>query len=147
MIIAIALAFCLVAITFVFHYRVLLLLGTYVPDVVERTQSRVLFIVIVLFFAHIVEIGFYAVVYALAISSMELGTFDGASVTSPMSYLYYSGVIYTSLGLGDIYPAGHVRFITAVETLNGLMLITWSASFTFIAMGRLWQFDHCRDQQ
>jgi len=58
-----------------------------------------------------------------------------------MSYLYYSGVIYTTLGLGDIHPEGHIRFITAMEALNGFLLITWSASFTFVAMGRLWPWE------
>ena len=55
--------------------------------------------------------------------------------------MYYSIVTYTSLGLGDVYPVGHIRFITGIEVLNGLMLITWSASFTFIAMKRLWPWN------
>jgi hypothetical protein len=62
-------------------------------------------------------------------------------IDDAMSYLYYSGVIYTTLGLGDIQPEGHIRFITAMEALNGFLLITWSASFTFLAMGRLWTWD------
>jgi len=141
MFVATALALGLVVTTFVFHYRILIWLGSYTPKLVMHTQTRVLFIVIVLFFAHVVEIGFYAAVYAWSVLGLELGRFDGASVIGPMSYLYYSGVVYTSLGLGDILPVGHIRFITAVETLNGLLLITWSASFTFLAMGRLWQWD------
>lgn len=141
MVLAIALALGLVAATFVFHYRVLLWLGSHMQQPNIQRQSQVLVVVIVLFLAHIIEIGFYALIYNASVSLLELGTFEGVPVGSAMDYLYYSGVIYTTLGLGDIQPLGHIRFITAVESLNGLLLITWSASFTFLAMGRLWPWD------
>jgi len=146
MILAIVLAFGLVAATFAFHYRVLLWLGSYTQKISLEKQSQVLFIVMALFLAHIIEIGFYALVYNWSVSSFNLGVFEGAPVGSAMNYLYYSGVIFTTLGLGDIQPVGHIRFITAVEALNGFLLITWSASFTFLAMGRLWPWDsQCAD--
>ncbi|MEM8500808.1 MAG: ion channel [Pseudomonadota bacterium] len=138
MTLAIILAFALVLLTFSFHYRVLLWLGHHVPRMKLTSQMRVLVVVLVLFVAHIVEIGFYSAGYAGSILLLDLGSFQGAVVDDVMSYLYYSGVVYTSLGLGDIYPEGHIRFMTAVETLNGFLLITWSASFTYLAMGRLW---------
>jgi hypothetical protein len=141
MILAIVLAFSLVAATFVFHYRVLLWLGSNIQKINLEKQSQVLVIVIVLFLAHIVEIGFYALVYYWSVSFFDLGVFEGAPIANAMNYLYYSGVIYTTLGLGDIQPLGHIRFITALEALNGFLLITWSASFTFLAMGRLWPWD------
>lgn len=147
MIWAIVLAFSLVAVTFVFHYRVLLWLGQNTPKMKLPTQTQVLVIVIVLFLAHIVEISFYAMTYSWSVSSLELGIFRGAPVGGAMSYLYYSGVIYTTLGLGDIQPEGHIRFITAMEALNGFLLITWSASFTFLAMGRLWPWDDLYDDR
>ena len=142
MTLAIMLAFLLVAATFIFHYRVLLWLGSNTSQLNVPTQAQVLVIVAVLFLAHIIEIGFYAITYSLSVSSLELGVFQGAPVADGMSYLYYSSVIYTTLGLGDIQPVGHIRFITAMEALNGFMLITWSASFTFVAMGRLWPWDN-----
>lgn len=142
MIFAIVLAFSLVAVTFTFHYRVLLWLGLNTPKMNLPTQTQVLVIIVVLFLTHIVEIGFYAITYSWSVSSLKLGMFQGAPVGDAMSYLYYSGVIYTTLGLGDILPEGHIRFITAMEALNGFLLITWSASFTFLAMGRLWPWDN-----
>lgn len=141
MILAIVLAFSLVAATFAFHYRVLLWLGANTHKYNLERQTQVLVIVIALFLAHIIEIGFYALVYNGSVSLLDLGVFEGAPVGNTMNYLYYSGVIYTTLGLGDIQPLGHIRFITAVEALNGFLLITWSASFTFLAMGRLWPWD------
>ncbi len=74
-----------------------------------------------------------------------MGTLEGIEVNNPMEYLYYSSVILTSLGIGDVYPVGHIRFLTGIETLNGLLLIAWSGSFTFLAMGNLWPQIKCCD--
>jgi hypothetical protein len=46
------------------------------------------------------------------------------------SRLFVSVVAYSSLGYGDHGPVGHAHLLTGVETLNGLLLIGWSASFT-----------------
>ena len=137
MLLAITLAFSLVALSFTFHYWVLIWLSVSSQIKMDK-QGRVLFIVFVLFLAHIVEIGFYAFIYNLSVTTLDLGFFNGTPIGGAMNYLYYSGVIFTTLGLGDIHPVGHIRFITAIEALNGFFLITWSASFTFLAMGQLW---------
>ena len=52
--------------------------------------------------------------------------------------LYFSAETNTSLGYGDVTPAGPVRFFAGFETLNGLLLIGWSASYLHIAMERYW---------
>mgnify|MGYP006246436899 FL=1 len=140
--IAIGLALALVVVCFLFHYSVLLWLSRVTPRVKVATTTQVLIIVLCLFVAHLIEIGLYAAVYAGTVNWLELGEFTDGKVADAMSYLYYSGVIYTTLGLGDIEPIGHIRFITATEALNGFLLITWSASFTFLAMGRLWPWTH-----
>lgn len=45
--------------------------------------------------------------------------------------LYLSVVNCSSLGLDDIYPTGHLRFLASVEALNGFLLIRYSASTSF----------------
>ena len=55
--------------------------------------------------------------------------------------VYYSFVAYTSLGFGDIVPVGPLRFLTAMETLTGLVLIAWTASFMYVQMNRFWNND------
>ena len=52
--------------------------------------------------------------------------------------MYFSAETCTSLGSGDLTPNGPVRLLAGVEALNGLLLIGWSASFTYISMGRFW---------
>jgi hypothetical protein len=51
-----------------------------------------------------------------------------------MDVFYFSLVSYTSLGLGDIVPTGHLRFVAGVEALNGFLLISCSAAMLFLFM-------------
>ena len=44
----------------------------------------------------------------------------------------------TGLGYGDMVPVGSVRLLTAAEALNGLVLLGWSVSFTYLIMQRYW---------
>ena len=53
-------------------------------------------------------------------------------------YAYFSAVAYTSLGFGDIYPTGDLRVVVAYTTVTGLLMMAWSAAFTFHAMQRYW---------
>jgi hypothetical protein len=55
--------------------------------------------------------------------------------------VYFSAVVYTTLGLGDVVPHGAIRFMAGTEALTGFLLITWSASFTFLEMQRFWRND------
>ena len=43
------------------------------------------------------------------------------------------------MGFGEIWPTGAVRFLAATEALAGFVLITWSASFTYLEMERFWR--------
>lgn len=51
---------------------------------------------------------------------------------SAMDYVYLSLVNYTSSGLGAIYPDGHLRFVSGVEALNGFLLISCFAPFSYV---------------
>ena len=55
-----------------------------------------------------------------------------------MDCAYFSFTIYTTLGFGDIVPHGNMRYLTGLESLTGLVLITWSASFLYYEMQRHW---------
>jgi hypothetical protein len=56
-----------------------------------------------------------------------------------LDFVYFSSITYTTVGHGELIPVGPIRFIAAMEALLGLILITWSASFTYLEMQRLWQ--------
>jgi hypothetical protein len=62
-------------------------------------------------------------------------------------YIYFSTVSYTSLGLGDLYPTGALRLLTGVEALQGLAMIAWTGSFTYLAMEKFWILHGAREDQ
>jgi len=120
------------------HYEVLRLLSIYVPRIRIRPRARLLVILFATFSGHLLEISFYALAYFFLKDHFDLGNFGGKFVDNFPSYLYFSAETYTTIGLGDIYPLGPLRLITGIEALNGLLLIGWSASFTYLAMQKFW---------
>lgn len=86
--------------------------------------------------AHIVEIWVFAGGYWLA-EQLGLGSID--TIKDPFDYIYYSSMVYTTVGFGDLIPSAEMRVLTSAEALAGLALITWSASFTYLQMQRLWR--------
>jgi hypothetical protein len=72
------------------------------------------------------------------INSGDYGNLVGNFDNSLLDCSYFSFTTYTTVGYGDIEPLGNVRFLSGLEALTGLVLITWSASFMFIEMQRFW---------
>ena len=46
-----------------------------------------------------------------------------------------------AFGFGDVYPVGQMRLLAGIEALTGLLMISWTASFTYLEMGRHWGVD------
>jgi hypothetical protein len=42
-------------------------------------------------------------------------------------------------------PTDHLRFLTGVEALTGLLLIAWSGAYLFAMMNRLWDWPPCAE--
>ena len=49
------------------------------------------------------------------------GTIEGNFENDLLGYVYYSAVCYTTLGFGDLIPVGHIRCLTAMTALSGLV--------------------------
>ena len=97
----------------------------------------VLVFVAAMLVVHVVEIWIFALGY-FVMSGTVFGTVSGSSF---LDCIYFSASAYTTLGLGDLFPTGPVRAVTGTEGLVGLVLIAWTASFTFLHMQRLWEQD------
>ena len=128
----------LVVATVMTHYEALRLLDWAVRRLEKLHRLRIVFIVLGCFCAHMIEVITFAVGLYFSATWMELGLIKGAVGNGFHDYVYFSLVNYTSLGIGDIYPTGALRLIAGVEALTGLMMITWSATFTFLEMKSLW---------
>lgn len=129
----------LVVATTVLHYEVLHALNAGLPSLRIPNRAKLMVVIIVAFFAHAAEMAMYgAAIYAL-VTELGAGSLAGSAGFSFANCLYFSAETYTSLGFGDLTPTGPLRLLAGVEALNGLLLIGWSASFTYIAMERFWK--------
>jgi hypothetical protein len=132
--------FCLalLVITTVIHYEVLRLLTIGLPALDVRARAKLIIVIFVAFIAHAVEIVLYAIAFYLLAGYLDIGTLGDPGHLSFSRCLYFSGETYTSLGYGDIVPHEALRLLAGMEALNGLLLIGWTASYTYIAMERFW---------
>lgn len=128
----------LVSMTVIIHYEVLYQLAKKLPSMKILPRYRVLLGVFTIIFAHILEIWLFAGGYFLMINIDGFGSLTGNFDQSMLDCSYFSFTSYTTLGFGDIEPTGHLRFLTGLESLTGLVLITWSASFLFLEMQKYW---------
>lgn len=135
----------LVAATIFIHYESLRLTSGIVPRLRLPLRMRVLWIVATCFAAHSVEVWIYAFTFD-ALNAAGLGRLEGAHADNSFAeYLYFSVTSYSTLGFGDVYPIGTFRIISGIEALNGLFLIAWSTSFTYLTMEKLWPM-HLRER-
>jgi hypothetical protein len=127
-----------ISIAVLVHYEALFRLAILLPCLRIAPRFRVLVGVAGAFLAHVIEVWIFAAGYYLMLkwdTESELsGNFDG----SLLDCTYFSFTNYTSLGVGDIEPFGHIRFLSGLESLTGLILIAWTASFMYIEMQKFW---------
>jgi hypothetical protein len=142
MIAAVIASVVLVIATILTLYETLRLTSAHLAELPLPPRARIIVVVLAAFVGHTLAVWTYAFAYwGLA---GQLGGFGGLPVDDFMDCLYFSAVTYTSLGFGDHVPLSHVRLIAGVEGLNGLLLIGWSASFTYLAMERYWPMHDAR---
>lgn len=120
------------------HYEMLHRMTVLLPKIQVRHRFRIVVAVLGALVAHVLEIWIFAVGYYVLISTELVGTLTGNFTGTLLDCGYHSFVTYTSLGFGDIVPTNHLRFVTGIEALTGLVLIAWTASFVYVEMRRFW---------
>jgi hypothetical protein len=134
----------LIFISWLSTYEILSKVWNILPRLTITPRLRVLLIGIPIFVAHIIGIWVYAIAYFLVENYSSLGKIVGAARTyglntaSFFDCLYFSAATYTSLGLGDLVPMHDMRMLVGAEVLNGLVMIGWTISFTFLTMEKFW---------
>lgn len=142
MLAAIVLALALSIATIFVHYETLRVLWMYAPRLLRRLGPRGLILTSVVgaFGAHALEI----VVYALAYWSLE-GRWGLGQVTEvPLSFmeaLFFSTESYATLGIEAVAREVPMRLVVGTEAVTGLLLLTWSASFTYLVMRHGWRVE------
>ena len=129
----------LIALTTLIHFEMLRALNAGLPTLNIPSRNKLLVVIFAAFIAHVLEIFIYGLAFFVLIKYLEAGNLVGSAGFSLVNCFYFSAETYTSLGFGDLTPGGPVRLLAGIEALNGLLLIGWSASYTYIAMERFWR--------
>lgn len=133
--------FCLVltAASALLHYECLKLLNDRLPRMrIIQRRAKVLAALAGAMVSHLMQIMLFAAAYYALRDRFGLGGFGGHFQDAFTNFIYFSAETYSSLGLGDIYPTGSLRLLTGIETLTGLLMVSWTASFTYLEMRRYW---------
>ncbi|TAK53233.1 MAG: two pore domain potassium channel family protein [Gammaproteobacteria bacterium] len=138
-----------VAVVVVFHFEVIAALNNWAHERKTRTRGHanqhrhhhrptLLIVMFVLLATHVVEIGLFGIAFWLLIDPTGAGAIIGSDRIGFWDLIYFSVTNYTTVGWGDLSSIGPLRILAGAEALLGFMLITWSASFTYLVMARTW---------
>ncbi len=123
------------------HYEGLRLMSEYLPMPKAHHRKRVIMLILLLLLIHTIEIWFFGIAYYVLLTVFHVGELRGMDPVTVFDCVYYSAMSYTTIGFGDIVPYGAIRLMTGMEGLTGLVMITWSASYTFVVMLKNWKLN------
>lgn len=136
---AVFLVNCLVvAIVVIVHYEFLYRIVLYMPRMHIKHSYIIVFGVFGALIAHVIEIWIFAFAYYFMNLAEGWGNLSGNFNGSLMDCAYFSFTVFSTVGFGDISPVGNLRYLTGIESLTGLVLITWTASFLYFEMQKHW---------
>ena len=129
----------LVALTVLIHFEALRWLSAFMLSPHSRFRLALLVCMLGAMVVHVIEIWVFGLGYCYLTEFDQLSSLEGGFAHTLADCGYYSFVTYTTLGFGDLIPIGPIRFLTGMEALTGLLLITWTASFMYIQMKQGWK--------
>lgn len=119
------------------HYEGLRVMTRWITSTAMGHKARIALLINALLALHALEIALFGTVY-WGLNALY-GNIIAADNLSWADFNYFSATVYSTLGFGDLLPVGPTRFLVGMESVSGLLLITWSASFTYLEMARYWQ--------
>ncbi len=136
---ALILSFAMIAATIFIHYEILRFTTLGATDLGVRPRMRLWMMLSAAMFSHLIHVVLYALGFILLEYQFGFGAIAGPDSGAFNDAFYFSITSYTTLGIGDIYPTGQVRLLSGIEALNGLVMVTWTASMTYLHMERYWK--------
>ncbi len=122
----------------VVHYEFLYRITVIMPKIKIRYRFRIVIGVFSALVAHAFEIWLFGLAYFYMHHTEGWGELKGNFSGNLLDAAYFSFTTFTTLGFGDIEPHGNIRYLSGIEALTGLVLITWTASFLYYEMQRYW---------
>jgi hypothetical protein len=125
------------------HYEGLVVVSRRLQRMHGHQRVKVLYAIVTLLALHVCEIWIFGLIFWLLTFDPACGHIASGALATPESgfldAIYHSATTYTTIGFGDLVPVGPIRFLSGTEALTGLMMIAWSASFTYLEMERFWR--------
>ncbi|MBW0144140.1 two pore domain potassium channel family protein [Sphingomicrobium sp. B8] len=134
----IVLSLLLLAATIVVHYETLRLVSVRMKRGPGASRSRLFIVLVFALLSHLIHVFLYAIAYQLIARQEGFGSIEGGDGSFADAF-YFSITSYTTLGIGDLYPTEAIRLLSGIEALNGLVMVGWTASFTYLTMERFWK--------
>lgn len=120
-----------------FHYWALGILLSWLPEECgpNRHFPHAVGVLLLVMGVHLaIILGFASAMWCIS-QYTDLGSLGRGAASGFMDYFYHSAVSYSTLGFSEV-PEGHLKIMTALESLTGIILLTWSAAFYYRVMGR-----------
>ena len=125
------------------HYEGLLSVSGRLQRMGGPRRIKVLYGILSMLVMHVIEIWIFGITLWLLLKWPACGHIVSSVTTGSalglLDSVYFSAMTYSTVGFGDVVPIGPIRFLAGTEGLLGLLLIGWSASFTYLEMERFWR--------
>ena len=128
---------CIIAVAVIVHYEFLYRATRMIPKMSMAPRFRIVFGVGMALMAHTVEVWIFALAY-YGMVHFGYGTLEGNFTGTLLDCVYFSFTTFSTLGFGDIHPVGDIRYLTGLSSMTGMVLVSWTASFLYFEMQRLW---------
>ncbi|WP_265562247.1 potassium channel family protein [Sphingomicrobium arenosum] len=135
--VTLALSLVLLAASIAVHYEVLRQASRRLVRVRAGGFVRLTLVLFAILLSHLVHVLIWALAFE-GVVMMGWGSIEGQEVMTFHDAYYFSITSYTTLGIGDLAPYGMLRILSGVESLTGLVMVGWSASFTYLYMEKFW---------
>ena len=123
------------------QYEGLVLTWKWISGHRGHKRAKVLYAILSIITLHVAEIWIFGVTIWALLRWPATGSLYGPESADLLECMYLSAITFSTVGFGDIAPVGPIRFLSGMEALTGFVLITWSASFTYLEMERFWRAD------
>jgi hypothetical protein len=129
------------------QYEALVLVWTWLARHRGSRRVKVVYAIVSVIALHVLEIWIFGTTIWLLLLWPETGSLYGPQSAELFECIYLSAVTFSTVGFGDIAPVGPIRFLSATEALTGFVLITWSASFTYLEMEKFWRAEEMEERK
>ena len=124
----------LIGLCTIVHYEALRFALARFGKVGTHHRMRIVGVILVAFGSHLTHVILYALAFFMLERVSGFGTISGGEARDFADALYFSITSYTTMGFADLFPTGTLRLLSGLEALVGLVMVAWTASFTFLAM-------------